>query len=196
MARQEERDEMHNATGQMTPPPRAASTVYFSLDDDGDVLAARPDGLYEVRPLDRVLRRTVEQNVDAVTFPSLDVPEPQMGIQLVEVLQKIDIRTSHQVIEVPKIFPDSVPQRHVERRPPQMVEQLVEVPTEPGYVLVVIASKVLSRRELLGFLSGQGSTASGSGFLEEIVDNPVPQGWREGGGGLRTEFSSGCGADR
>ena len=30
-------------------------------------------------PQDRVLRRTVEQNVDAVTFPSLDVPEPADG---------------------------------------------------------------------------------------------------------------------
>ena len=123
----------------------------------------------------------MEQNVDAVTFPSLDVPVPQMENQLVEVLQKIDTQTSHQVIEVPKIFPDSVPQRLVESRPPQMAEQLVEVLTEPKYVLMVLASKVLSRRELLGFLSGQGSTASGSGFLEEIVDIPVPQG-REGGG--------------
>ena len=127
-ARGEERDELHNATGQKTSLPRAASTVYFSLDDDGDVLAARPDRLCEVRPKDRVLRRTVEQNVDAVTFPSLDVREPEMGNQLVEVLQKIDTRTSHQVIKVPKIFPDSVPQRLVERRPPQMAEQLVGVP--------------------------------------------------------------------
>ena len=31
------------------------------------------------------------------------------------------------VIEVPKILPDRVPQRIVERRPPQMAEQLVEV---------------------------------------------------------------------
>ena len=61
-AREEEKDELLNATGQKTPPSTAASTVYFSLDDDGD------DRLYEVRPQDRVLRRTVEQNVDAVTF--------------------------------------------------------------------------------------------------------------------------------
>ena len=87
------------------------------------------------------------------------------------------------VIEVPKILPDRVPQRIVERRPPQMAEQLVEVPTEPVYVLVVLASKVFSTRELSGFLSGQGSTASGSRFLEEVVDNPVPQG--RGGGGAR-----------
>ena len=60
------------------------------------------------------------------------------------------------VIEVPKILPDRVPQRIVERRPPQMAEQLVEVPTEPVYVLIVLASKVFSRRELLGLLPGQG----------------------------------------
>ena len=49
-ARGEEGDEMNNATGQKTPPPRAASTVYFRKDDDGDVLAARPTPLVEVRP--------------------------------------------------------------------------------------------------------------------------------------------------
>ena len=103
-------------------------------------------------PQDRVLRRTVEQIVDAVMLPSLD--EPQMGNQLVEVLQKIDTRTSHQVIEVPKIFLDSVPQRLVESRPPQMAEQLVEVPTEPVYVLMLLASKVFSRRGLSRLLSG------------------------------------------
>ena len=77
MARsREEESEMHN--GQTTLLSRAASTMYFSLDDDGDVLAAWPDRHYEVRPQDRLLRRTVEQNVDAVMLPSLDVPEPQM----------------------------------------------------------------------------------------------------------------------
>ena len=126
------------------------------MDDDGDVLAARPDRLYEVRPQERVLRRTVKQNVDVFKFPFLDVLKPQKGNQLVEVLRKIE------VIDVPKIFPVSVPQRRVESRPPQSAEQLVEVPTEPVYVLMVLASKVYSRRELSRLLSGQGSTASGS----------------------------------
>ena len=45
-----EESEMNNATGQMTPPPRAASTEYYWLDGDGDVLAARPTPLVEVRP--------------------------------------------------------------------------------------------------------------------------------------------------
>ena len=67
--------------------------------------APKPDRLTEVRPQERVLLRTVEQNFDVVTFPFLDVLEPQMA------------------------------------------EQLVEVPTEPGYALAVLASKVFSRRE-------------------------------------------------
>ena len=61
-------------------------------------------------------------------------------------------------------------------------EQLVEVPTECGYALAVLASKVFSRREIRRFLSGLGSTASGSG---QVVDIPVTQGRRGGGGGLQ-----------
>ena len=45
-----EESEMNNAMGQTTPPPRVASTVHFNLFDDGDVLAARPTPLVEVRP--------------------------------------------------------------------------------------------------------------------------------------------------
>ena len=63
---------------------------------------------------------------------------------------------------------------------PQMVDKLVEVPTEPVYVLMVLASKVFSRRELARILSGQGSTASGS---EQIV---VPQSRRRRGGYLQS----------
>ena len=55
-ARREE-SEMNNATGQMTPPPRAASIEYYRMDDDGDVLAARPTPLVEVGTQPGVLRR-------------------------------------------------------------------------------------------------------------------------------------------
>ena len=41
-ARGEASDEMKYATGQKTPPPRAASTEYYRMDDDGDVLAPGP----------------------------------------------------------------------------------------------------------------------------------------------------------
>ena len=49
-ARWEERDEMNFAMGLTTPPPEAASTTNNRMDDDGDVLAARPTPLVEVRP--------------------------------------------------------------------------------------------------------------------------------------------------
>ena len=48
--------------------------------------------------------------------------------------------------------------------------------------MAVIASKFCSRREIRGILSGQGSTASGAAL---IVDTPVPQVRRGGGGGLQ-----------
>ena len=60
--------EMHYATGQMTPPPRAASTEYYRLDDDGDVLAARPTPLVEVRPQPGVQRHTAEQTLETFVF--------------------------------------------------------------------------------------------------------------------------------
>ena len=51
MARAREKEsEMNSATGQKTLFPRVASSEYFTLDDDGDVLAARPLPLVEVRP--------------------------------------------------------------------------------------------------------------------------------------------------
>ena len=83
------------------------------------------------------------------------------------------------MIEVPKISSLLRPPPRRVLPVPQTAEQLVEVPTDPTYVVMVLASKVYSRREIRGFLSGQGSTASGS----RVVDNPVPQG--RGGGGAR-----------
>ena len=71
---------MNNAMGQTTLPPRAASTVYFTHDDDGDVLAARPTPLIEVRPQPGVQRHTVAHIVDFSPFVRiLDDPGPQMG---------------------------------------------------------------------------------------------------------------------
>ena len=147
------RDVLHGPAPE-DAPPRAASTVYFNLDDDVGVLAARPDWLLEVRPQPGVPRRTAKQNVDVFTYPLLDVLVPQMGDQLVEVLRKIDTRSSHLAIDVPKVFPDSAPLRRVESRPPQLADQLVDVPTQPWYVAFVLASKVLSRRELRRIIAG------------------------------------------
>ena len=47
----------------------------------------------------------------------------------------------------------------------------------------MIASKVFSRREIRGLLSGQGSTTFGFERHEQFVYNPVPHGRRGGGGG-------------
>ena len=100
---------------------------------------------------------TVENRIDACRFVQiLDAPVPQMGDQVLELLQKIvkaSLVEPVQVIAVPKVSLDRSPQRSAVRRT-QMSEQLVEVPTEPGYALAVLASKFYSRRELRGFLSG------------------------------------------
>ena len=101
---------MNHAMGQKTPPSRAASSVYFTLDDDGDVLAARPTPLAEVRPQERVQRHTVVHIVDILPYVQiLNVLVPQMGNQVVEVLQKIDTPSLvEQVIAVPKISLDRI----------------------------------------------------------------------------------------
>ena len=86
-----EGSEMDNATGQMTPLPRAASSVYFNLFDDGDVLAARPTPLVEVRPQLGVLRHTAAHFEDIVPFVQIhDVPVPQLGDRVVDLLREID----------------------------------------------------------------------------------------------------------
>ena len=89
---------------------------------------------------------------------------------MVEVLRKLDVPSVEQVIAVPMISLDRVPQRSAVRRP-QKAEQLVEVPTEPGYSLTVIAVQALGRRAAVA-------------LAEQIVDIPVPQ-VRRGGGGLQ-----------
>ena len=121
----------------------------------------------------------MEHTIEACPFVQiLDAPVPQMGDQVVELLQRIvteSLVELVQVIAVPKTSLDRIPQRSTVRRM-QMAEQLVEVPTEPGYALAVVASKVFSRRELRGILSGQGSTASGSELHEQMVDIPARRG--------------------
>ena len=179
------RDVLHGPAPE-DAPPRAASTVYFNLDDDEGVLAARPDRLYEVRPQPGVLRRTAKQNVDVFTYPLLDVLMPQMGDQLVEVLRKIDSRSSHLAIEVPKIFLDIIPQRLGDvLRQPQMVEQLVHVPTVVSYSSLqqLTAEQIVdipvsgwdgggARGGLQGSLPGQNSAGV---QVEQTVDIPVPR---------------------
>ena len=74
-----------------------------------------------------------------VGVPVLDAPVPQMVVHVVDVLRVFDRGPPEQVIEVPRVaLRDVVPQRAV-LRVPQSAEQLVDVPTEPGYVLAVVA---------------------------------------------------------
>ena len=99
---------MNNAFGQKTSAPRAASTMYCRMDDDEDVLAVRPTPIVEVRPQPGVLRHTAEQIIETfVPVQVLDTLVPQLGSQVVELLQKIDAPALvEQVIAVPKISLD------------------------------------------------------------------------------------------
>ena len=62
-------------------------------------------------------------------MPALGVPEPQMVDQLVAVLKPVDSPVPDQIIAVPKISLPSRPLRAA-LAATQMVEQLVEVPTD------------------------------------------------------------------
>ena len=128
---------------------------------------------------------------------NLEVPVPQMGEQLPDVLQFFASflpRVAEQVIEVPKIFLDRTPQRLGDHlRQPQMVEQLVHVPTVVSYSSLqqLTAEQIVdipvpgrdgggARGGLQGFPPGQNSAAL---HVEQPVDIPVPQG--RGGVGAR-----------
>ena len=178
-----ESEKKYTAKFRKTLPPQA----FFQLYDEEDAeRGVRPAAVLEPRPQGPVHRHTALNIVDVLPYVQiLDVPVLQMGGELVEFMQNLDTSIlDEQVIAVPKIFLDRIPQRSASRRM-QKAEQLVEVPTEPMYALAVVASKVFSRRELRGILSGQGSTASESELSEQIVDNPVPQGRRGRDGGLQ-----------
>ena len=152
---------MNNAMGQKTPPSKAASTVYFSLFNDGDVLAARPsDSRRGAAAGPGVLRHTAAHIVDIVPYVQiLDVPVPQLGDRVVDLLRKIDAPALvEHVIAEPKISLDRVPQRSVSRRP-RRAEQLVEVPT-------IVSSSSLQQRA-----------------AEQIIDIPAPHSRGDRGGG-------------
>ena len=87
---------------------------------------------------------------------------------------KFDVPSAEQVIAMHKISFDRVPQCSAVRRP-QKAEQLVEVPTEPGYALAVIATNALGWR-------------AAAALAEQIVDNRVPQGRRGEGRGVAEVF--------
>ena len=189
-----ERDEQRHGPEDSSPQGGKHRVLYAGR--SRVVLAARPTPLVEVRPQPGVLRQTVAHFVDLSPFVQiLDDPVPQMGEeQVLDFLQKIDaLALVEQVIAVPKISLDQIPQRCPRRRP-RRAEQLVEVPTIISYSSLQqrIAEQIIDipfpqgrggrdvRGGLQGFSQRQSSTAcSGT----DHVDTPVPQS-RGGGGGL------------
>ena len=140
-----------------------ADAEYFELssDDGRPTGGERPAALSEPWPQGKLLRHA---GVGYELVHRLDVPVPQMGEQLPNIVQFFAVQlpvVAEPVIEVPKIFLDKTPQRLGDAlRQPQMVEQLVHVPT------------------VVSFSSLQQLTA------EQIVNIPVPggDGGRERGG--------------
>ena len=94
----------------------------------------RPDRIAALSgPQEWVLRRTVQQIVDAIPSLSiLDDPALQMVDQLPDVIHFFDTLTldPQQVIEVPKILLDDVPVRMMVR---ELEEHLVEEPTNISF---------------------------------------------------------------
>ena len=127
-----------------------ADAEYFELSSNEEVASARgmwPAPLWEPRPQDRVQRHTAEQIADSVPVVFLlFMVEPQKVQQLVGVLKVFDQPLPEQVIEVPKIV---CPPRGASTVlcAPQLAEQLVEVPTTPGYAFAVVAVQTLGWTE-------------------------------------------------
>ena len=169
-----------------TSHPQVAGTQYFAMDvDEVPATGSRPDRLVGVRQ-EWVQQHSADQIVNtAPVLPILGVPVPLMEEQLVDVLHFFDTLcpVAEQVIDVPTIFLEDIPVRRLCREP-QLVEQLVEVPTIVSY------SSLLQRTVeqhvdipvprgrgrlagLQGSLPGQSSTALPS--LERISERIVEQ---------------------
>ena len=82
----------------------------------------RPPLLVEGRPQVRIQRHTVEQRIEHTPYVQiLDALVPQKVEKLVDFFKDLDTHVPVQVIEVPKISQDIIPQRSVDLVP-QMVE--------------------------------------------------------------------------
>ena len=135
----------------------------------------RPASLAEPRGVvERVQPHTVDQMVDAPLLPTFDVPVPLMVEQLLlGVLSPLDFRVAEQVIEVPKILLDDVPERTAVRVT-QLAEQLVEVPTLVS-CMEQIADIPVPGRGVSGSLQGslpEQSTVKRT--ASQTADIPVP----------------------
>ena len=96
-------EKKYTAKFRKTPPPQA----FFQLYDEEDaVWGLRPGSLSDPVPQGRVERHVVEHMVETCPFVQiLDAPVPQLGNQVLELLQKIVSSSSVepvQVIDVPQ----------------------------------------------------------------------------------------------
>ena len=132
----------------------AAGTEFYAMSEVDELPAAgvRPPSLGEPPgPADKV-GRVLQPS--AFELPSLDVPVLQMEDQLVDVLGYFSTLVpvvTEQVIEVPKVVSPPRAARTV-LCAPQMADQLVEVPTTPGYALAVVAVQTLGWRDARALL--------------------------------------------
>ena len=171
-----------NYTATIRDPPTPQPELFSLYEEPG---GARPDRLWEVRPEDRDLRRTVDQIVEAVPgLSGLNVPVPQIVDQPLVLLAAFDVLVPEQVTEVSKL---STPARcfRTVLSMPQTAEQLVEAPNVVSLIDVIrhpVEQTVGGGGigGLPGFLPGQSYSLS----AEQIVDNPVPRFRRDFGGGL------------
>ena len=186
---------------QRTANSRVGPAEYFELssDDGRPTGGERPAALLEPWPQGKVERH------DGIAYElvhRLDVPVPQMGEQLPNVVQFFSAQMSvvaEPVIDVPKILPHDVPLRRFCRET-QLAEQLVEVPTVLSYSSLqqLIVEQTVNipvpgrgggggRGGLQGF-PGQGSTAP---FGADRVDIPSGglQGSRPGQGSASSSSS-------
>ena len=173
---------------------RVGLAEYFELssDDGRPTGEERPAALSEPWPQGKLLRHA---GVGYELVHRLDVPVPQMGEQLPNIVQFFAVQlpvVAEPVIEVPKIFLDKTPQRLGDAlRQPQMVEQLVHVPT----VVSFSSLQQLTAEQIVNIPVPGGDGGGGCGGLqgslprlnsaalhvEQTVDIPVPG--RAGGGG-------------
>ena len=161
-----------------------AVTEFFPMsDDEGAELSAglRPAPLWEPLPQERIQRHIVEHITDLVRVAPmvqiLDAPLPQTGDQLILSFFGALMPDTEQVIDVPKILLDDVPMRAIDRDT-QLGEQLVEVPTNPGYVLAIIARSSLRGDRFppcwRAFLRLPGGGGAGRTQVRDlVVDIPV-----------------------
>ena len=115
-----------------------------------------------------MLRHTVEHIVDLVRVAPMvqifDAPVPQTVEQLPDILRFFNtlMPDPEQVIEVPQISHEDVSMRTAVRDT-QLAEQLVEVPTKPGYAFAVVAVQTLGWRTAAALIEHFDTPARGGG---------------------------------